>query len=53
MTRATGIVIGKRRFGESSDVIRFISDELGLLSFAALGRRRPKSRMSDALEPLS
>lgn len=53
MTRLRGVVIGRRRFGESSDVIRFISDELGLLSFAALGRRRLRSRMRAALEPLS
>ncbi len=53
MTRARGIVIGRRRFGESSDVIRFLSDELGLLRFAALGRRRLGSRMRAALEPLS
>lgn len=53
MTRARGIVVGRKRFGESSDVIRFISDELGLVSFAALGRRRLRSRMRAALEPLS
>ena len=53
MTRARGIVIGRRGFGESSDVIRFISDEQGLLTFAALGRRRLRSRMRAALEPLS
>jgi DNA repair protein RecO len=53
MTRARGIVLGRKRFGESSDVVRFLSDELGLLSFAALGRRRLKSRMRAALEPLS
>ncbi|MGC8894754.1 MAG: DNA repair protein RecO [candidate division WOR-3 bacterium] len=53
MTKAKGIVIGSKRFGESSDVIRFISEELGLASFAALGRRRLRSRMRAALEPLS
>jgi len=53
MTRARGIVLGRKRFGESSDVVRFLSDELGLLRFAALGRRRLRSRMRAALEPLS
>lgn len=53
MTRVRGIVIGNRRFGESSDVVRFISDELGLLTFTALGRRRLRSKMRAALEPLS
>lgn len=53
MTRAKGIVLGRNHFGESSDVVRFLSDELGLVSFAALGRRRLRSKMRAALEPLS
>lgn len=53
MTRAKGFVLRRNRFGESSDVIRFLSEELGLVSFAALGRRKLKSRMGAALEPFS
>ncbi len=53
MKRLKGIVIGRSRFGESSDVIKFLSDELGLVSFAAPGRRRPASKTRAALEILS
>ncbi len=53
MTRVKGIVIRGKRFGESSDVVRFLSEEHGFISFAALGRRRLKSGLRAALEPLS